>query len=107
MGLADGRNQEILVNCTGPYVLYVDVCYLSLTEEEITGTLQLQVAGSGTPVSSFTLQASREVCRGLHSLAYLRASEQASLHLVAREEFKIKRATVGLSYLLGTASQCY
>ncbi|CAB1452747.1 unnamed protein product [Pleuronectes platessa] len=107
MSLVDEQNQRILVNCTGPYVLYVDVCYQNLNLGNSTGFLQLLVEGSNTPVSSFTLQASREVCRGLHCIVFLRAKERASLHLLADEGFQIKNATVGLNYLLGTETQCY
>lgn len=102
MGLANKNNDSIYVNCTGPYVLYMDVCYKSLHEKEAKGILELQVVGSETPVSSVTLNASQEVCRGLSSIAYLRAKEEASLHLYFTDGFKVKNVTVGLSYLLGT-----
>lgn len=92
----------IHINCTGPYILYVDVCYLSMHEPESRGYLQLQVMGQTTPASSFTLNAtSQKVCRGLHSIVYLRAKEQASLYLTVTGGFKVKTLSVGLSYLLG------
>lgn len=101
MSLVDKKNDTIYVNCTGPYILYIDVCYKSLSDEETRGMLQLQVVGSTTPVSSLALNASHEVCRGLHSIAYLRAREQASLYFHCTDGFKIKNVTVNLSYLLG------
>ncbi|KAG7514291.1 hypothetical protein JOB18_029891 [Solea senegalensis] len=112
MSRADGNAGMIIINCTGPYVLYIDLCYKSLDLEKghlnTTGTLQLQVKGSGTPRSSFRLQASHvKVCRGLHSIAFLRAKEQASLHLYSDRSFVMSELTVGLSYLLGTEAQCY
>lgn len=102
MSLADEKNDTIKISCTGPYVVYIDVCYKSLTKgEERTGILQLQVVGSETRVNNFTLQTADEVCRGLSSIAYLRKEEKASLHLYVKDGFKIKNATVGLSYLWG------
>lgn len=102
MGLVDKSSDRIYINCTGPYILYMDVCYKSLRQYETSGALQLQVVGSKTPVCSFNLTASHEVCRGLHSTAYLRAQEQAHLHLYVTKGFKVKNVTVGLSYLLGS-----
>ncbi|GLD46296.1 uncharacterized protein AKAME5_002700900 [Lates japonicus] len=104
MSLADEKNDTIKISCTGPYVVYIDVCYKSLSSgEELTGILQLQVVGSETPVSNFTLQTRSAdlVCRGLSSIAYLRKEEKASLHLYLKDGFKIKSATVGLTYLWG------
>ncbi|XP_026200659.1 uncharacterized protein LOC113151989 [Anabas testudineus] len=98
MGMVDNK---IHVNCTGPYIVYMDVCYKSLNKVNITGTLQLQVVGRKSPVTSFSVTTSDEDCRGLYSIAYLRAKDQASLHVYAKEGFKIKTATLGLSYLLG------
>lgn len=94
-------DNKIYVNCTGPYILYMDVCYRSLNKETITGILQLEVVGRTTPVISFNLTTSGEDCTVLHSILYLRVKEQASLHIYAKESFKIKNATLGLNYLLG------
>ncbi|XP_056234562.1 uncharacterized protein LOC130170890 [Seriola aureovittata] len=101
MSVAGEKKDKIYVNCTGPYVLYIHLCYTSLGGEKTTGMLQLQVVRDKTPVSSFTLQTSEEVCEGLNSIAYLKAKDQASLHLYAKEEFKILEVSVGLTYLLG------
>lgn len=97
-----GKNDRIYVNCTGPYVLYMDVCYKSLREYETRGSLKLQVVGSKTPVWSVNLTTLHEVCRGLHSITYLRAMEEASLYLYVTDGFKVKNVTVGLSHLLGS-----
>ncbi|KAF3691136.1 hypothetical protein EXN66_Car006810 [Channa argus] len=101
MGMSGNK---IDVKCTGPYILYMDVCY-SNTGEVDTGILQLQVEGSTTPATSFPLQTSGEDCRGLHSIVFLRAGDKASVHWYASAYIKIKSASLGLSYLLG--SQCY
>lgn len=99
-----GRD-KISVSCTGPYVLYMYLCYKSLQEhQETRGSLQLQVAGKETPLSSFNLTVLHEVCNGYHSIAYLVEGEKASLHLYREGMFKVKNVTVGLRYLLG--SQC-
>ncbi|CAK6974876.1 uncharacterized protein LOC113151989 [Scomber scombrus] len=39
MSLAD---KKIFINCTGPYILYMDVCYKSIGEQVATGILELQ-----------------------------------------------------------------
>lgn len=93
---------KIYINCTGPYILYMDVCYRSLNKKEITGILQLEVVERKTTVTSFNLTTSDEDCGVLHSIVYLRAKDQASLHIYAEVSFKIKNATLGLNYLLGT-----
>ncbi|KAI3368318.1 hypothetical protein L3Q82_008031 [Scortum barcoo] len=93
MSLVDEKNDMIYVNCTGPYILYTDVCYKSMSKEETRGMLQLQVQGSSTPVSSLALNTSHEVCRGLHSIAYLKATQQASLYFYCTDGFKIKNVT--------------
>ncbi|XP_078024594.1 uncharacterized protein LOC144463647 [Epinephelus lanceolatus] len=101
------KKDKIYINCTGPYVLYVHLCYLDFLEQNATGTLQLQVAGEEekTPFSFPTLYATaHEVCRMLHDIVYLSKKNEASLHLISSPGFKIKHARVGLSYLLG--SQC-
>lgn len=101
------KKDKIYINCTGPYVLYVRLCYLDFLEANATGTLQLQVVGKEekTPFSFPTLYATaHEVCRVLHDIVYLSKKNEASLHLISSLGFKIKHARVGLSYLLG--SQC-
>ncbi|KAK2835795.1 hypothetical protein Q5P01_016279 [Channa striata] len=97
----DVNGNKINIKCTGPYILYMEVCYGNSANRNNTGILQLQVEGSTTPAPSFTLQTSREDCRGLHSIVYLRAEDKASVHCFSDEFFKIKNATLGLSYLLG------
>lgn len=101
-----GEKDTISISCTGPYVLYMDACYMSMLPKlESRGYLQLRLVGQKTPASSFTLNATSEkVCRGLHSTVYLRATEQASLHLTVTGSFKVKTVSVALSYLLG--GQC-
>ncbi|KAF3835045.1 hypothetical protein F7725_027603 [Dissostichus mawsoni] len=105
MNLTDGKNDKIHIQCTGPYVLYMEVCYKSMDGTETGGVMELQVLGRDTPrVSSFSLHASHEVsvCKGLHSTAYLSNKEEASLHLYPTEGFRFESMTVGLSYLLGS-----
>lgn len=92
---------KISIKCTGPYVLYMYACYRSLYRTNVTGMLQLQVVES-VPIASVMMNTSAEDCSGLHSIAYLKAKNQASLRLYAPEGFKLKNVTVGLSYLLGT-----
>lgn len=92
-------NEAIHVECTGPYVWYIDSCKVQKEKEETSGILQLRVQGSQTPVSSFTLN-STHICRGLHSIIYLRAKEVASVHLNS-EGFMIDDMSMGLTYLLG------
>lgn len=99
-----GKNDVIRVHCAGPYVLYMYVCYMNLTEQLARGYLEVQVAGQKTPVASVNLTTASEVCQGLQRSFYLQAQEQASLHLYVNDSFKLKNASVGLSSLLG--SQC-
>lgn len=97
-----GKNDKIYISCTGPYVLYMYVCYVRMDDHESIGKLQLRVMGQKTLASSHTLNAtSQKVCEGLHSTVYLRAKEQASLHLTVTGSFKVKKAVVALSSLLG------
>ncbi|KAG7233394.1 hypothetical protein INR49_007074 [Caranx melampygus] len=42
MSVAGQNNDTIHINCTGPYILDVDLCYKSLGKEESTGVLQLE-----------------------------------------------------------------
>lgn len=102
-----GRNDRIAVICTGPYILYMDVCFKSLHSRGGIGYLRLLVMGEETPLSSTTLNTSNGdlVCQGHQSTVYLRARQQASLYLCTPNMFKIKTVTLGLHYLLG--SQCY
>lgn len=102
MSLHNNSKTEIDVRCTGPYVLYMEVCYRKPDTKEASGTLQLKVVGRESPVSSIPLNASHEVCRGLQSIAYLRRKEKAYLYWNSTKGFKIDNATVGLNYLLGT-----
>jgi len=92
----------IYIKCTGPYIWHMEVCYETRQSADTdAGTLELQVKGSKAPFSSIKLNATHLVCRGLHSTAYLRANEQASLHLSSKDELVIRNITMGLSYLLG------
>ncbi|KAL3047508.1 hypothetical protein OYC64_021665 [Pagothenia borchgrevinki] len=102
MRLADGKNDAIYIKCTGPYVLYMKVCYKSMDGPETGGVMELQVLGKA--VSSFSLHVkhSEVVCTGLHSTAYLSEKDEASLHLYPTEGFRFESMTVGLSYLLGS-----
>ncbi|KAM9762495.1 uncharacterized protein ACNS7B_004565 [Menidia menidia] len=94
------KKDQISIKCTGPYLWHMEVCYEN-PEEENTGVLQLQVKGSKAPASSVQLHATRLVCRGLTSTAYLRAGEEASLQLFSQNRFMIMNITTGLSYMLG------
>ncbi|XP_077440788.1 uncharacterized protein LOC144062879 [Vanacampus margaritifer] len=100
MHLADERHSKIAVRCTGPYVLYADVCYRSL-EKNAAGTLRLHAAGRRAPLWASRLAGRRDACEALHAVAYLRTGEKAELNLRVTGRFKIKNVTVGLSYLLG------
>ncbi|KAM7388510.1 hypothetical protein PAMP_024680 [Pampus punctatissimus] len=100
MGLADKKKTKIYVRCTGPYILYMDVCHKSMDNQVANGTLELQVVGRETLIR-FQLHEAHEVCRGLHSIVYLRAKEEATLSLNTTVGFKIKNVTVGLNYVLG------
>lgn len=107
MSVAGTNNDTIHINCTGPYILDVELCYRSLDNKESTGVLELQVEGRESPASSFNLRASGQGqdCGGLHNITYLWAAQQVTLRLYSQSHnFKILQATVGLSYLLG--SQC-
>lgn len=97
----------IMTKCEGPYILYAEVCYKSLEEgtqgqrdNKANGTLQLQVAGTETPVSYFATNSSDQVCRALHSTAYLTKKDKARLYFNTSDYLKVKKVTVGLSYLL-------
>ncbi|KAK5869982.1 hypothetical protein PBY51_024653 [Eleginops maclovinus] len=104
MSLANGKKDKIYINCTGPYVLYMNLCYTTMNEQEFEVNLQLQVPGR--LVSNFSLNAERRGqqldCRGLQSTAYLRRNEEASLHVYTLNGFVFKTVTVGLNYLLGS-----
>uniref|UniRef100_A0A1A8L0D8 TNF family profile domain-containing protein n=2 Tax=Nothobranchius pienaari TaxID=704102 RepID=A0A1A8L0D8_9TELE len=103
MLLGEGKD-TISINCTGPYVWYMYVCYQA---KDSRGTLELQVRGSrDPPVSSFSLNAthdaaSKDICRGLHSLVYFRNKQVASVRLYSTTGFIFRNVTMGLTYLLG------
>lgn len=93
----------IHIQCTGPYVLYMYVCYKSVEEESMgNGTLALKVVGSKDPRHTFKLQTRKEVCEGLHHIAYLSNKENVTLDLISSDNFMMKNASVGFSYLLGS-----
>lgn len=105
MSVAGQKGDMIGINCAGPYLLHMYVCYASQDQKkksESQGILVLQVAENGTaPLASFPMKASdKTMCMGLHSIVYLRASEQVSLNLYIFDDFKMKNLTVGLSLLL-------
>lgn len=102
MNLVDKTKDKIYINCTGPYLLYIEACYKSLRGNLTTGTLQLLVERNQTLVTSIDMNTSDEVCKGLHSIAYLKVREVAYLYLQSLHDFKVKNMTVGLSYLLGS-----
>lgn len=105
MSVTGQKNDRIYINCTGPYLLYMEACYTNMEQQnETKGTLQLRVGSSETPLISFDMATSATVCRGHHGFAYFKAKDHASLHLYASNEFKVKNLTIGLSYLRG--SQC-
>ena len=103
MSLVGKSSDRIYINCTGPYVFYMDVCYKNLNKkkENATGRLQLQVERSNTSPSVFNLTTMQEECTGHHTTVYLRATDEASLYLYVMDGFKVKNVTVGLSCLLG------
>lgn len=107
MSLVPEEKDQIQVNCTGPYVLYLYLCYKDRDQGGALGTLELWVQGREAPASSFPLRASVEVCRGLHSTAYLRNKERLRLRLNSTAGFKVKNMTVALSYLLGSRCQLF
>lgn len=106
MSVTGQMNDRIYINCTGPYLLFMEACYTNMMGQrnENNGTLQLRVGNSETPLISFDMATSATVCRGLHGIAYFKAKDQASLHLYTSNEFKVKNLTIGLSYLRG--SEC-
>lgn len=106
MHLIGEKNETIYVNCTGPYILYINTCYMSLNEgENATGVLLLQE--ERVTISTFTMQTSDKVCRGLHNIVYLKSKKQISLHLKSSQLFIMKEVTVGFTYMLGTERQCF
>lgn len=104
MSVTGQNNDRIYINCTGPYLLYMEACYYNMMGQhnKTNGTLQLRVGSSETPLISLDMVASAIVCRGLHGIAYFKAKDQASLHLYTSNEFKVKNLTIGLSYLRGS-----
>ncbi|KAM8875871.1 uncharacterized protein AB9W97_016426 [Spinachia spinachia] len=107
MSLVPEEKGQIQVKCTGPYVLYLYLCYKDRDQGGALGTLELCVEGRVAPASSFALHAFGEVCRGLHSTAYLRDKERLRLRLTSSPGFKVKNVTVALSYLLGSRCQLF
>lgn len=104
MSLDDKNDDEIIISCTGPYILYMDVCYLSMLEgKEVNGTLWL-LDERKTPEILFSMSSSHEVCTALHKTVYFRKTGKASLQLISTTNFKIKTVTVGMSSQLG--GQC-
>ncbi|KAM3619345.1 uncharacterized protein V6R79_006748 [Siganus canaliculatus] len=113
MGMVDDKNDAFYTNCTGPYVLYVEVCYECRLGMEAAGTLQLQVVERKEEGEKITHTSSvdlprlpdgceeKGVCKRLHTMAYLKVQEEASLHLYGTNGLSIKSITVGLNYLLG------
>ncbi|CAJ1060071.1 hypothetical protein L3Q82_008031 [Xyrichtys novacula] len=100
MDLLDGR--RIYTSCTGSYLLHLHTCYTSLKlGESRVAELQLQARKDEEPLSSFFLNTTHEVCRGLHRITYLRAKQNVSLHLFLSDGFKLKNMTVDLSFLQG------
>lgn len=101
------QKNKIHIHCTGPYIWHMNVCYKTMNGSwNSTGMLQLKVEGSET-VGSFEMTAPIEVCRWLHSIVYLKADQEASLHFQSKPGFKVKNVTMGLSYLLGEKCQHY
>lgn len=101
MFLDDEKKDKINFNCTGPYILYMDVCYMSMLEaKEASGKLWLLDVGK-TPEILFSMSTSHEVCTVLHKTVYFRKKGKASLELKSTAGFKLKRVTVGLSSQLG------
>lgn len=101
------QKNKIHIHCTGPYIWHMNVCYKSMDTVNTTGKLQLKVEGSETPVGSIEMTTPAEVCRWLHSIVYLKADQEASLHFQSNSGFKVKNVTMGLSYLLGEKCQHY
>lgn len=104
MRVTGQKNDRIYINCTGPYLLYMEACYTNMMvpKNETNGTLELRMESSKTPLISFNMATSTAVCTGHHGIAYFKAKEQASLYLYASDEFKVKNLTIGLSYLRGS-----
>lgn len=102
MSVVGQTGDRIRIECTGPYLLHMDVCHRSMDHRRSRGTLELRLAEGGTaPLASFPMHASsNQTCTRLHAIIYLRQSEQVSLSLYVFDEFKMKNLTVGLSLLL-------
>ncbi|XP_029939581.1 uncharacterized protein LOC115382079 [Salarias fasciatus] len=100
------NKRDISIKCTGFYIWLVQICCASRKETATgtgtaTGTVQLKVTGSETPVSSFTLDVAKDDCRGLHSIIYLKKNQQASVNLVVQKEFQINKMSVEMNSLSG------
>ncbi|KAL6107475.1 uncharacterized protein ACO6RY_18242 [Pungitius sinensis] len=111
MSLVPEAKDLIQVSCTGPYVLYLYLCYKDREQGGVEGMLELWVKGHKAPASSFPLKTpvkvSEEVCTGLHGTAYLRDKEKLQFLLKSSASFKVKNMTVALSYLLGSRCQLF
>ncbi|MEQ2188057.1 hypothetical protein GOODEAATRI_011048 [Goodea atripinnis] len=91
---------NISISCTGPYVWHMLVCYKTMNQGNLSGNLVLQVAN--TPVNSVRMDAIEQtVCRGLHSIVYLKERDVASFHLYSPKGFWMVNVSMGLRYLLG------
>lgn len=97
----------IQIRCTGPYMLYMEVCSEGLDGQLGNGTLELREGSR--ELASFSLQAREEDCRDslLHQTVYLRKGEIATLHFTSKgkNNLMVKKLTLGLHYLLGTQCQ--
>ncbi|KAK6308936.1 hypothetical protein J4Q44_G00203990 [Coregonus suidteri] len=103
MNLSD--DSGIQVRCTGPYMLYMEVCSEGLDGQSGNGTLELRVGNR--KLASFSLQAREEDCRDSHQTVYLRKGEIATLYFTSKgkKNLEVKKLTLGLHYLLGTQCQ--
>ncbi|KAM8744989.1 uncharacterized protein AB9X84_016397 [Acanthopagrus schlegelii] len=90
------------INCTGPYILYMDLCYMSMEGKEANGTLRL-LDGKENPETLFAMNSSSEECKDtvLQKTVFIKEKGKARLQLESRGRFKLKNLTVGLSSLLG------
>lgn len=94
-------NSRISTECSGPYILYMSVCYMNISKSLGSGSLQLQVAGGTDPLCKLELHTHHQsdVCRGLQTNIYLRKKEKAELHFYS-DNLTLKNVTVGFNYLL-------
>lgn len=106
MSVVGQRGDRIRIDCTGSYLLHLDVCHRSMENRESRGTLALRSAeGGAAPLVWFSLKASsNQTCTDLHDIIYLRQSEQVGLQLYVFDNFKMISLTAGLSLL--TPGEC-